>query len=142
MSGYALIEYVNGEIAKGNDNFNEDTIVYGLGAENRRFYCDFPLIGGLFGYANHREFMDHAHTGKELFDYLGGLGCEFLLYSENTAERMEYAVEVVLPEDETFDEYFERIGWSGDYALYHLLGPGAPRMTIPETNPEEESEPE
>jgi len=142
MDGYSLIAEINKGIKAGSEIFTKDTIVYGLGAENRRFYCDFPLIGGLFGYANHHEFMDNATSGRQLFEYLDGLDCRYLLYSENTATRMEYAVGVELPNDETFDEYFELIGRSGDYALYHLLGPGEPRLAVTEPTATEEGESE
>ncbi len=137
LTGYPVFELINKQIAEGSSFFNEDTIIYGLAAENRRFYCDCPLIGGMFGYADHFEFMDHAATGRELFDYLDGLGCDYLIHSEDTAAKMAYAVDIKLPDDETFGEFFEQIAQAGDSHLYNLLSPGETRMTEPEEEPEE-----
>ena len=142
LAGWPLIKFINDEIEAGSPHFTEDTIIYGIGIENRRYYSDFPLYGGLFGYASHFELMEHASTGRELYEYLDGYGCEFFLYSQNTVNHMEYAVSIRLPDDETFGEYFEKLGWSADYHLYHLLGPGVPRLTGSADSPEEYIQPE
>lgn len=137
LSGYTLIEdVINTQIQKGKDMVAagevdesrlvllEDTVIYGLSCENRRFLVDCQVIGGLFGYANYAEFMEHASTSDELFEYLDSLGCDFLLVNMTVAERMDYIVEIELPYDEHFDERFEEIARMGDIVFYYMAAPG------------------
>jgi hypothetical protein len=137
LSEYTLIsEVINTQIKKGKEMLaegkvepnqlvlTEDTKIYGLSCENRRFYVDCILVGGLFGYANYIEFMEHAGSSDELYEYLDSLGCDFLLVNKTVAERMAYRVDINLPEDEHFSERFQEIASMGDVILYYLFGPG------------------
>ncbi|MCX6646012.1 MAG: phospholipid carrier-dependent glycosyltransferase [bacterium] len=116
-----------GEVDAARLVLTKDTIIYGLSCENRRFYVDCMLIGGLFGYANYKEFMDHASTSDELYEYLHSLGCDFLLVNKTVAQRMDYRVDIQLPEDEQFTQRFEEIARMGDVIFYYLAGPGEER---------------
>ncbi|MFH1676672.1 MAG: hypothetical protein ABIC40_06570 [bacterium] len=139
-AGYDLVQQINKAIESNNPNFTKDTVIYGLGQEDRRFFMECKLLGGIFGYASHFEFIQHNATGQELYDYLKGLGCDYLLYDKTRTLRMAYALTIELPTDDTFIERFEEIGRSGDVFFYHLLGPGEPRMVPLETaKPGEES---
>ena len=137
LTEYILIdEVINSQIRKGEEMvatgqvevsrlvLSKETLIYGLSCENRRFYVDCELIGGLFGYANYQEFMEHASTSDELYEYLDSLGCDFLLVNKTVAQRMDYRVEITLPEDEYFSERFEEIARFGDVIFYFLAGPG------------------
>jgi len=127
FDGWELIEAINNDIATDGRSFNKDTIIYGLATENRRFYIDCPSIGDLFTYANHFDFMAHARTGEELYNWLRSYGCEYLLYSERSASSMSYVLEIDLPTDETFDLYFERYASYDRCHIYRLAGPGTER---------------
>ena len=56
-----LVQGINDSIKKGDIPSN--VIVYGLGMEPYRFFADFELIGGLYGYANHADFMKAIEDG-------------------------------------------------------------------------------
>jgi len=120
-----------GEVSPSSLVFTDNTIIYGLSCENRRFYVDCKLIGGLFGYANHFDFMKHATSGDELYKYLDSLGCDFLLVNESRAiKQSQYAIDIELPTDDTFSRRFEEITRHGYFVLYHLVGPGETGLMV------------
>jgi hypothetical protein len=127
VPAWDIVEWVNESVDKSNrgetydgPQFTKDTRIYGLALENRRYYLDCPLIGGLFGYANHFELVDHASTGQDLYNWLKEYDCDYLMFNSSRSLRMAYALTVELPKDRTFDEHFEAIKVSGDIALYKL----------------------
>lgn len=137
LTEYIIIDQIiNTQIQKGKDMvasgnvdsrrlvLTDETRIYGLSCEGRRFLIDCHLIGGLFGYADHAEFMEHASSSQELYDWLNALGCDFLLVNEAVAERQSYRIEIELPYDDLFPERFEEIARMGHVVLYFVAGPG------------------
>ncbi len=129
IKGYDIVKWINYGIDAsgrlgGDDSdlvFTRDTIIYGLAMEHRRYYLDCPLIGGLFGYADHFELGNHSSTGRELYDWLNDLGCDYLIYDSSRTLRMAYAFTLELPTDPTFEEHFRELRTSGDVHLYQLV---------------------
>jgi len=146
FAGWEIIEAINEHIRMGSRLFNEDTRVYGLATENRRFYLNCPLVGDLWTYANHFEFMEHADTGEELYEWLRSYDCEYILYSEGGANSMGYILDIELPSDESFEERFELLAQWYNYYLYRLIAPGETRAGPiaggPAEGEEEQPEPE
>jgi hypothetical protein len=140
VPAYDIVKLINESIAASHKELDENTIVYGLATEDHRYYLDCPLYGGIFGYASHFEFMEHAATGQELYDYLHGMGCQYLLYNAKRSLRMSYALTVELPQDETFDERFQKVARQGDVYLYRLMAPGEKLIAPTEEKEEEEFE--
>jgi len=141
---WELIEMVNDFIGKDSPLFSEDTRIYGMANQTRRYYLDCPLIGNPWAYAGYFDFMEHAHTGAQLFQWLDDYGCEYLLYSESGAEVMAYILDIRLPEDRTFPLYFEQVMSGEDWSFWRLIGPGGvragPAVSGPTGIPEEVEE--
>jgi len=125
--GWEIIEGVNSSVASGGRWFDENTFIYGLASQNRRFYLDCPLIGSPWAYASYFKCMEHAQTGEELYEWLRSYNCEYILFSEDLARSMAYILDIHLPNDSTFALYFEPLVVSDDCSLYRLAGPGQER---------------
>jgi len=103
-------------------NLGPDDIVYGLFCENCRFYADFTLIGGLFGYADHRTFNSHASSGRELYEYLKSFGCSYLLVDKRRMQVLSgWYEDIKLPTDPTFNKHFELIRSYGITNFYRII---------------------
>ena len=127
VEGWDIVNYINNRVHDGENGvdsylpyFDRNTRIYGLALENRRYYLDCPLIGGLFGYANHFDLNEHTGTGTELYEWLREYDCDYIMFNAARSLRMSYAFTVQLPYDETFDEHFEQLRRSGDIILYRL----------------------
>ena len=103
-------------------NLGPDDIVYGLFCENCRFYADFTLIGGLFGYADHRTFNSHTSSGRELYEYLKSFGCSYLLVDKRRMQVLSGRYEdIKLPTDPTFNKHFTLIKSYGTTNFYSII---------------------
>jgi hypothetical protein len=109
-------------VREANEILGADEIVYGLFCENCRYYAKFTLIGGLFGYADHKEFNKYTGSGAELFEYLKGLGCSYLMVDTKRQHYLyqSYA-EVRLPTDPTFLAHFHHVAKCGSTDLYQII---------------------
>jgi len=107
LTGYDAIKYANEDLRLGPED-----IVYGLGCEDCRYYADFTLIGGQWGYADWRDFNEASKTGEELYEYLKGFGCSYLIYDTSAISYLAKTYERInLPsnKDETFKQHFEQV---------------------------------
>jgi len=134
LPGWPIIDEVNQAIGRGSKVLREDSIIYGLGAENRRYLFDCPLIGDLHTYASYGELMANSETGEDLYNWLKQYDTEFLYFSQNTVSTILYLPGITIPKDETFEDYFEVIARFEDFELFRLAGPGEERLTGPLTD--------
>lgn len=65
-----------------NEALDPDTRVYGLWLEDHRVYCDFQLVGSIYGYGSHLRLNEEL-----LYDYLVALDCEYFMYDRRRMER-------------------------------------------------------
>jgi hypothetical protein len=106
---------------------SRDYKVYGLGCEDARYYANFTLIGGPWGYADWRSFADAAKTGKELHKFLSDYGCTYLLYDTTSIPYLKkYYATIKLPKDSSFDKYFTKVTHMDFTTIYKLnnVAPG------------------
>jgi len=129
LPGWPLVDEVNRVIGEGSNVLTKKSIIYGLGAENRRYNFDCPLIGDLHTYASYGDLMANSATGKDLFNWLKKYKADFLYFSQSTVETILYLPGITIPKDETFEQYFEVIARYKDFELYRLVAPGEPRLT-------------
>jgi 4-amino-4-deoxy-L-arabinose transferase-like glycosyltransferase len=115
ISSYAAVK-------EANETLGPRDIVYGLYCENCRYYANFTIIGGLFGYADHKGFNRHTHTGRELYDYLKDFGCSYLLVDTKRQQMLsESYAAIKLPTDPTFKMHFKHISQQGATNLYQII---------------------
>ena len=96
--------------------------VYGLFCENCRFYADFTLIGGLFGYADHLTLDSHTSSGRELYEHLKSFGCSYLLVDKRRMQLLSsWYANIKLPTDPTFNEHFKLIRSYGVTDFYRII---------------------
>lgn len=103
-------------------NLGPDDIVYGLFCENCRFYADFTLIGGLFGYADHRALNSHTSSGRELYEHLKSFDCSYLLVDKRRMQVLSgWYANIKLPTDPTFGKHFKLIRSYGTTNFYRII---------------------
>jgi len=121
ISSYKAVKEAN----KDKDlNLGPDDIVYGLYCENCRFYANFTLIGGLFGYADHKKFNDNTNSGKELYEHLKSYGCSYLMVDKRRLQQFNqnpWHPMIKLPIDPTFKMHFELISSQGSTDFYKII---------------------
>ncbi len=129
VSGETRTEFLNEHVSSMeavrhlNDTMklNRDYIVYGVGCEDARYYSNFTLIGGPWGYADWHGFDKASESGEELCEYLSAYGCSYLLYDLNSITYLrKYYAGISLPKDETFKRYFTKVTTIDNTVIYKL----------------------
>jgi hypothetical protein len=117
ITSYKAVQELNDTMKLGPSD-----IVYGLFCENARFYAKFTLIGGLFGYADHQGFSKHTGTGKDLYEYLKGYNCSYLMVDTKRQQVMAESYGLItLPKDPTFTAHFTLLDKAGATEIYRII---------------------
>jgi len=115
-----LIGELNGTFA--DEGVLERVRVYGYGAGQYRWLADFELVGSEFGYADHRDYLDHAGSAGDLNVWLKSYGVGYLLV--NTEYSGEVSGEAESNSDPTslpdWEESFEQLPGSGGMLVFRL----------------------
>jgi hypothetical protein len=111
-----------------NDAIDEKTIpdtvvVYGLGMEQYRFFANFKLIGGLYGWANHKDLMEAIKAGgaKGMYEWLRKYNVDYLAVDQWTIDFSAHEYWMSLPTDDPeWDTYFIKLNEGNQNALFKL----------------------
>lgn len=103
-------------IIQMNNSFaiSPSTRVYGIWMEDYRAYCDFPLIGSIYGYGSHLELAD-----TPIWEVMEATDCRYLIYDVDRIERTSpyFGGEPWLPDVKSYGwrQHFEQC-----YDLYPM----------------------
>lgn len=107
---------------KLNDNSNRDEVVYAYFAENNRFYSVPKMIGGLYGWADHKSFAQHCGSAPDLWLWLRQYGTDWLLVDKlRLGEAASLYPEMNLPL--YLEPWFYKGYENNNSIIYHLGGP-------------------
>jgi len=107
---------------KLNDNSSRDEIVYAYFAENNRFYSIPRMIGGLYGWADHKSFAQHCGSAPDLWLWLRGYNVDWLLVDKlRLGEAATLYPEMNLPL--YLEPWFIKGYENNNSIIYHLKGP-------------------
>jgi hypothetical protein len=116
-----LVEGINNAIRSGDIPAN--VVIYGLGMEHYRFYADFELIGALYGYASHKEFMAAVEAGgaRGLREWLRQYNVSFLAVDQWTVDFSAHDYAMWLPTDDPqWPVFFSKVIEGNQNALYRV----------------------
>jgi hypothetical protein len=108
LPGYSALGWLNREHREGYT-------VYGLGAENLRYFADGRFLGDWNGPASYRELAPALRDSQMLSRRLRELGADFLL---TRADRSA----TDLPHDRGFADRFRLVFEDRDARLFEVLG--------------------
>ena len=103
--------YFNRECRQGRED-PSSLVVYGYWLEDLRYYADFKLVGGIYGYADHYEMVEFARRSiRALHFYFEGYGVDYLIWDDARMGRGDtYYGEFDFPvDDPDWSLYFEHV---------------------------------
>lgn len=122
---------LNAQIEAGE--IPEDVRVYGFWMEQHRSYCDFALVGSIFGYADHEGFVECVNRGPgAMMVWLEAYDCDYLLFDRDRFQYAEQYFEMVWPErGKTWRQYFRSVMRNEGVELWQVRGPPVERIPPP-----------
>jgi len=115
------------EIDELNDRFElqgvgDQVRVYGLYADEYRWFADFSIIGNRFGYADYADYMNHTSSAADLYGWLKGYDIDYLLINAARArsqlgDAVANAVPTWFPD---WQFYFERLSSENRIYVFRL----------------------
>lgn len=122
---YSAIDFLN-------ETRGRDYAVYGLFAENMKYFAKGTLIGDWFGPGAYDDVLKAPRSGERLYRKLRSLGVEYLLV--NKQRYRFYRLAFNLPQDQRFQRHFRLIYAEPYVELFELRneGPHDRRVLSPE----------